>query len=144
LRKKTTLSRKAARTSPCEARSSRAHLAAAAGAGASAIEAQVRPRFLPQPFDDVAPPGDVAAGADAERVGEAACGDVDLAGDAEVLGRAAPAFAEDANALRAVDDHRRLVLARERDDGAQVGDGAVQGEDAVGDDNAKARRPRAP
>ena len=60
--------------------------------------------------------------------------DVDLAEEAEVLDRSASRLAEDADAVRVVDDDDRVVLARELDDLGQLREVALHREDAVRDD----------
>ena len=72
--------------------------------------------------------------------------DVDLAEEAEVLDGSAPGLAEDADAVRVVDDHDRVVLARELDDLGELREVALHREDAVRDDQlacARAAPPRA-
>ena len=78
--------------------------------------------------------GDVAAGRAAECLAERPGRHVDLAEHAEVLRDAAPGLADDADAVRVVDDDDRVVGARELEDVGQLREVALHREDAVGED----------
>src|SRR6185312_9228708 len=96
-----------------------------------------------QPGHDLLAAGDEAAGAAAERRAEAAADEIDAIGQAQLIVRAAPVLADDADALAVVDGDERVVLGGQAVDVAQVGGEAREREDAVGDDDAEARRARA-
>ena len=89
--------------------------------------------------DDLAARGDVAAARAAERLAERAGDDVDAAHHAGMLVRAAAARADEADRVRVVDHHERVVLLGEVADLAEPRDVAVHREDAVGRDQPEAR-----
>ena len=61
-----------------------------------------------------------------------------LPDDAAVLVRPAPGLADEAGGVRVVHEHHGVVLLGQRDDLVQLGEVAVHGEHAVGDDHAEA------
>ena len=98
------------------------------------VREELRPRALREDVADLLRRGDVPAGRAAERLAERPGDDVDLAEEAEVLDGAATRLAEDADAVRVVDDDDGVVLARELDDLGQLREIAFHREHAVRDD----------
>ena len=107
--------------------------------GGDGVGEQVGPRPLAQQVDDLAVGADVAARRAAERLAEGAGEDVDAVHDPEELRGAAAARADEADGVRVVDHDQRVVPLGQVADLVQRGEGAVHGEDAVGDDDAAAR-----
>ena len=100
---------------------------------------KVRPRFLAEVVDERFRSGGEAAVRAAERFAERRGVRVDLAEDAQLFAGAAAGRAEDAGAVRVVDDEEGAVLARDVDHLRQRRERAFHREDAVGDDDAVAR-----
>ena len=98
------------------------------------VREELRARALGEDVADLLRGRDVAARRSAERLAERAGDDVDLAEQPEVLDGPAPRLPENAHAVRVVDDHDRVVLARELDDLGELREVAFHREDAVGDD----------
>ena len=73
------------------------------------VREEVRPGPLAQHLDDLGAARGVAAGAPAQRLAEGAGDDVHPVLDAEQLGRAAPGRADEADGVRVVDHHQRVV-----------------------------------
>ena len=84
--------------------------------GGKRVREELRTRALREDVADLLRRRDVAAGRAAERLPERPGDDVDLAEQAEVLDRSAAGLAQDADAVRVVDDDDGVVLARELDD----------------------------
>ena len=107
-----------------------------------AVREEIGARALAQELDDLAPAGGVAAAGAAHRLPQRAGDDVHPLDHAEQLGRAAAALAHEADGVRVVDHHHRVVPLGQVADLAQAGDMPVHREDAVGGDQppAGARR----
>src|SRR6056297_2831826 len=103
------------------------------------IREEVGAGALPQPGDDLAPPGGEAAGGAAQRLAQRAGDDVHPAHHVAVLVGTAALPAEEAGGVAVVDHHQRFVFVGQIADALQIGDGAVHGEYAVGGDQAHAR-----
>ena len=141
-RKWAVFSRSRSRSSCEPSISSSARRLAADDRRREAVREQVRPRALAQQLDDLAPAGDVAAARAADRLAERAGEDVDALDDAVMLGRAAAARADDADRVRVVDHHERVVALGEVADPVEPREVAVHREDAVGRDQPVARAGR--
>jgi hypothetical protein len=87
-----------------------------------------------QPLHDLLAPGRVAAGGPAQGFAQGAGDDVHPAHDAAMFVGAAPILAHEAHGVGIVDHDQGVVPVGQVADGLQVGDAAVHGEDAVGDD----------
>ncbi len=103
------------------------------------VRKQVGPRALAQHVDDLALAAGVAAAGAAEGLAQRAGQDIDPAQHAVMFVRAATLLAHETDGMRVIHHDERIVLVGEIADCGQVGDGAVHGENAVGDDEAKPR-----
>jgi len=79
----------------------------------NAVGEQVWTRTLPQPLDDFAARGNVAAAAAAQGLAECAGENVDARGDAAVFGRTPAGGSHEAGGVRIIDHHQRLVARRQ-------------------------------
>src|SRR5581483_7316376 len=98
------------------------------------VREQLRTRALREQVAHFLASRDVAAGCAAERLAERARDHVDLTDNSEVLGHAPPRLPHHPGAVRVVDDHDRVVLARELEDVGQPREVALHREHPVGDD----------
>ena len=102
--------------------SSRARIEARHNRRSDGIGEQVGTASLSQQLDDFPSTAGVAAAGPAEGLAERAGDDIDAVHDIVVLVRAAPALAHEADGVRIVDHHQRVVLVRQIADSRQVGD----------------------
>ena len=105
----------------------------------NAVGEEVWTRTLPQPLDDFAARGNVAAAAAAQGLAQCAGEDVDARRDAAVLGRTPAAGSHEAGGVRIIDHHQRVVARRQVADLAEPCNEAIHREHAVGGDEARAR-----
>ena len=105
--------------------------------GGQRVGEQVRPAALAQQVDDFLSPAGVAAAGAAQGLAQRAGDDVHAAHHAVIFVRAAAVLAHEADGVRVVDHHQRVVLVGQVADARQVGDDAVHGEHAVGGDEAE-------
>jgi hypothetical protein len=92
----------------------------------------LRPRELCDVLYQLPRPRDEAAGGTGQCLAERSRHDID--GLAKMLDSAPAAGADGADAVRIVDDDRRIVLARQRHDAVKPGKIAFHREHAVGND----------
>ena len=106
------------------------------------IREQIRAGTLAQQFHDLpAPTGVTAAGA-AQRLSQRAGQNVHALPDREQFWRAASVLADKAYRVRVVHHHHGLIPIRQVADTVKLGDIAIHGKDAVGSNQAMARRLR--
>lgn len=103
-------------------------------AGGHGIGEQVGAGALAQDVDDLLAGGGKAAGGTPQRLAVGAGDDVDPAHYAPVLVDAAAGLTDEAGGVAFVDHHHGVVLIGQVADLVELGDGAVHGEGAVGDD----------
>src|SRR3989442_2711271 len=101
------------------------------------IREQIRPRALPQQLYEIARSGRETARRAAERLAQRRGDDVDATHYPGELVRAAAARAHETGGVRVVDQHHRFVTLGQRADLRQLRHVAVNGKDAVGEDEAK-------
>ena len=107
-----------------------------------AVREEIRPRALAEQLDDLASAGDVPTRRATHRLAERSRDDVDALADAVELGRASAAWPDEADGVRVVDHHERVVTLGEIADPRDIGDVAVHREHAVGCDHPGMRAGR--